>query len=266
MAGAARGMDLVLRSALPALFPALFLSRVILQAIPQRTGSVRFLPLFFALFCGAPIGAICAADLAKEGVITKEEARRDLFSCGLVGPSFLIGVVGAGLMQNKLIGVLLYGAQSVFAVVSFLVLHRKSDPFPLSRDRFSCDTPFSFSAAFAQSLTQSLAAFACVAGSIVLFSFFGALADAFLPLSGTGRAVLFLFLELTSGAKEASLLPGDSALFVLAAGCGWGSCSVHLQTLAVVQKARLSPAWYFAGRIAESAFLVLCMKIFACFL
>ena len=267
MAGATQGVQLILSGALPALFPALFLCRVIALSFPQNSPKLmRFLPLILALLCGAPIGALTAAHLSKTGAISQKEAERDLFSCGLVGPSFLIGVAGVGLMHSARAGLFLYLAQTAFAILSFFLLHRSLPRPKMSHRPRAEDSSLSFSAVFSQSLRESIGAFGVICGSIVFFSFLASLLQAIVSWRDAPAAAITLFLELTSGVHALTKIAREHAFLFLSAGCGWGSCSVHLQTLSVIRPAGLSPKLYFAGRVVESLFLLGIVKILDWFL
>ena len=65
---------------------------------------------------GYPIGAKSVITLYKNGSITKSEAERLLSFCNNSGPSFILGVVGAGVFSSGKVGFLLYAAHAAASV------------------------------------------------------------------------------------------------------------------------------------------------------
>ena len=79
--------------------------------------------LVLGLIGGYPVGAKAAADLYRNGRCNESEARRLLGFCNNAGPSFLIGVVGAGIFQSAKLGLLLEGIHIFSALLIGLLYH-----------------------------------------------------------------------------------------------------------------------------------------------
>ena len=104
--GAADGIELCVRTVIPALFPFFVLSSALLHGavpfhvlekaavsvygLPRGTGSL-VLPCFLG---GYPVGAQSVHQMYTEGLLAKSEAERLLAFCNNAGPAFVFGVIG----------------------------------------------------------------------------------------------------------------------------------------------------------------------------
>lgn len=256
--GVEKGLSLSVHSALPALFPALVLSRMITFLWGKESGKKALLaPFFLGLLCGFPVGAMAASSLYEEGAITKKEAERLLFFSSQAGPAFLIGFCGIRIFQSAAVGRLLFLLQS-FLAAFFLFFFFGKRLTKKEEAKKSAPTP-SLSDIVTSSLREAGQSFLYIASCIVFFSFLLELIFYLFPLSAISRAFLSLFLEFTSGCLALTDLPRNSALLFLAAGCGWNGLSVHLQVLSYLSKAHLSAKNYFFGKLTFTLLMPLGM-------
>jgi hypothetical protein len=82
-----------------------------------------------------------------------------------------------------------------------------------------------------------------------IFAIFGFKTD------GIAAALLFGFLEITSGSGASAAVGGRAGIALAAAAVGWSGLSVHMQTAAVVLPKGLSLKRYAAGKAVQG---VLC--------
>jgi len=230
-------------------------------------------PLLLGLLGGYPVGASSIAQLRSEGRLSQREAERLLPVCNNTGPAFIIGAVGGGIFSSPAAGAMLYGAHIVSALILALLFSPgKAGEAEIPPPDNSCPgiieaLPGSIGSAVEKSLQ--------ICGFVIFFSILsslleelGILSTSALLLSrfigleiGFCRCLLSGILELGGGIASMSgieLLPTNLALaaFIL----GFGSLSVHCQTLAVVSRANIKCARHFAGRIIHgvlSAIIVL---------
>ena len=200
------------------------------------------LPLLAGLLGGYPSGARTAAELYRQGQISRQEAELLLGFCDNCGPAFLLGYVGSSVLGSSRAGAYLYLVHVCAALITGMALCR------LVRGRgpalLDCRLP-----AEAASLPQALTASAAgavtstlhICAFVVLFRVLAALAPAGLPAMGLGM------LEMVTGI--AALEPGRAGFIAAAAIVGWGGLSVHCQALSAAEG--LSFRWHWAGKAAQ---------------
>ncbi len=243
-AAAGEALALCARSVIPALFPFLVVSTLLVSLGFGRSSRLAGLmtPLFrqpgsagtalvLGLVGGYPIGARTAADLYRQGQLTEDEARRLLPFCNNSNPVFLISVLGAGVFGSVRAGVWLWLIHVLSALLVGLVF-RGGGRAPARRAPPSSTPPrpASFAAAFVEAVRSAAGGMVSICGFVV---FFYVLAKPLSALGSPWGALGVGALELFS---LTPLLTPDRLGFVLAAACsGWGGLSVLAQTAAALE-------------------------------
>ena len=273
-AAAAEALVLCGRSVVPALFPFLAVSSLLISLgfgewlspffsslmaplfrLPGQASSA----LLLGLIGGYPIGAQTAAGLYKEGLLTEGEAERLLTFCNNSNPVFLISVLGVGVFGSVRAGVWLWLIHVASALLTGLCF-RGGGKRPAGR-RVSRAVPcraVSLSTAFVGAIRDAAGGMLSVCAFVV---FFYVLAK---PLAAAGT---FLGPALV-GAVElfslSALLPATPFGFLLAAGCaGWGGLSVLCQTAAVLEGSGLPLRPCLLGKLLQAALSVLLAALLA---
>ena len=178
--------------------------------------------------------------------------------CNNAGPSFLIGVVGAGIFQSAKLGLLLEGIHIFSALLIGLLYHFLPDTRSTHEKAVeppSSIYPVSAAALLPRAVQQSVAALMNVCGFIILFGVLlkllnccgllriaaRALSALLLPFGVSEQWCTLLLggmLELSSGV--AALPSGISSVPMAAFLLGWGGLSVHCQTMSVLEGSGLS--------------------------
>jgi len=276
-AAAGEALHLCARSVIPAMFPFLVVTRLLLSLgfgqwlspclsglmtplfrLPGSAGSA----LVLGLVGGYPIGASTATQLYRQGSLTREEAERLLTFCNNSNPVFLISVLGAGIFGSVRTGVWLWLIHILSALLTGLLLrdtgtkHPRRPPPPLS-----AEPPASFSSAFVGAVRGAAEGMLSICAFVVLFYVLAA------PLkqAGGGLSPLLVgFLELFS---MTPLLTPDRLGFVTAAAIsGWGGLSVLCQTAAVLEGSGLRLRPCVLGKLVQgllSAALALPLSCYA---
>ncbi len=275
------GLTLCAELIVPSLLPFFTASALLIRlGVPQTLGRLLS-PLarrlwgvsgvgaaaFFAGICGGyPLGAQTAAELYLTGQIGKEEAERLLRFGNNSGPSFLVGVIGAGIFSSRAAGLLLYGVHLSAALLTGFLFRRRGET-PDAEPK-GVEERRGIAEALVASVRQSVTAVLSVCGFVVCFCVLAGLLDAlglwdaaavFLSrLPGVdareARALLIGLLELSNGIGALRGLPPSGARFVLAAFlCGWGGLSVQFQTMAVLAETDLNAGPHFVGRLCSAA-------------
>lgn len=259
---AAEALALCARSVIPALFPFLVLSILLVSlgfgelVSPYLAGLMT--PLFRLPGCassalllglagGYPIGAQTAARLYQEGSLTRGEAERLLGFCNNSNPVFLIGVLGEGVFGSPRTGVYLWLIHVLSALLTGFFF--RGDAGAPVRRRVPRAVPCqdtTFASAFVEGVRSACGNMISVCGFVI---FFYVLASPLAGLGGPLGAGLVGLLELFS---LTPLLTADRLGFVLASACaGWGGASILCQTAAVLDGSGLRLRNCVKGKILQ---------------
>ena len=259
---ASEALALCARSVIPALFPFLAVSSLLVSLgfgqwlspcfsglmaslfrLPGLAGSA----LLLGLVAGYPIGAQTAAGLYQSRLLTRAEAERLLAFCNNSNPVFLISVLGSGVFGSTRTGLwlwLIHVASALAVGLLFRGRDTPSSPRHIPRPIHSGKT--AFSATFVSAVRGAATAMLSICAFVTLFSVLSA------PLSRLGAPLGPL---LTGSLELFSLTPRltpDRSGFILAAGCtGWGGVSVLCQTAAVLEASGLSLRPCVLGKLAQ---------------
>jgi sporulation integral membrane protein YlbJ len=260
------GLSLCGRVLLPALFPYLVLSHLLVGAgAGERLGralSPLMSPLFHVGGAGAaalalgslggyPTVAAVIRSLLERGSVSLQEAQALLCFCNNAGPAFALSVAGAAVMGDIRIGAVLLGVHLCSALLCGILLRPKacaaaSPPPPRSPRSGGAGALLTDSVGKAMSACLHISAF------VVFFQVLTALLEAALPLRALPvpvSALLRGLLELSGGISSLSGLHTAPALAVCAFLLGWGGCSVHCQTAALLSGTGLSLAPYLRAKL-----------------
>ena len=260
-AAAAEALSLCARSVIPALFPFLVVSSLLLSLglgellSPMLAGLME--PLFrvdgvgssallLGLVGGYPIGAKTAADLYRGGRLSRPEAERLLAFCNNSNPVFLISVLGVGVFGSVRAGVWLWLIHLLSALLTGLLFRNHGGPARRQAGGTAAFQAVSLPAAFVAAVRESLSGMLSVCAFV---TFFYVLARPLASLGGWLGPVLVGLTELFS---LTPLLRPDRFGFILASAmAGWGGLSVLCQTAAVLEGSGLRLQSCVAGKAVQ---------------
>ena len=262
---AREGLALCAGTVIPSLFPFMAVVSMLLQlgladslqgfCAPFmgplfRMRGVCALPLLTGLLGGYPAGAKTAADLYRQGRLTRREAELLLGFCDNCGPAFLLGFAGAGIRGSARAGVWLYLVHVGSALLTGMVLCRlqRDRGAPLLAGR-SIASPVSVPQALTSAVSGSAGAMVNICAFVVLFRVLAGL----LP-EGT-PPLLAGVLEMVTGV--AGLQPGREGFVSAAALTAWGGLSVHCQGLSSILPAGLSARTHWLGKCLQAGIAAL---------
>ena len=217
--GAADGIELCLRTVIPALFPFFVISSVLLQcensisALNRISARIVGLPngadsLLLPCFLGGyPVGAQSVYQMYANGRIPKQEAERLLAFCNNAGPAFLFGMAGQ-MFQAKsspwiLWAIHIIGALTAARCVPATVSCTDCvDIQPIRRENL---------------MRKAVTTMGTVCGWIILFRVLIAFLDRWILwlLPQTLRIVFIGLLELSNGCCELAKISDLSVRFIL---------------------------------------------------
>ena len=256
-------LALCARSVIPALFPFLVVSTLLLRlgfgelAAPWLAGLME--PLFrvdgvgssallLGLVGGYPIGPRTTAELYRQGALRRDEAERLLAFSNNSNPVFLISVLGLGVFGSVRVGIWLWLIHLLSALLTGLCF-RQYQIGPAGPRNMARSSPFhtvSFSSALVESVRSACSGMLSVCAFVL---FFYVLAR---PLSALSFPLGPALVGATELFSLTSLLTADRFGFVLAAAAsGWGGISVLCQTAAVLEGSGLSPRPCVLGKAVQ---------------
>lgn len=260
--GARVGIDLCLRTVIPALFPFFVLSAVLTGALMgsplawlRPLGRLCGLPkgaepiLISGFLGGYPVGAQAAAAAWRAGQLSREDAQRLLSFCSNAGPSFLFGMVAA-MFPDKKIPWLLWLFHILGAIVTGILMPGKSTG--------SVSLPAGKHTTLSDALRSAVTVMAQVCGWVVLFRVLIGFLDRWvlwlLPMNL--RVVLLGLLELSNGCCDLWKIP-DLSQRIMAANLmlSPGGLCVLMQTRSVTQG--LSLKYYLLGKLMQTGICLL---------
>ena len=256
----AEALGLCAASVIPALFPFLVVSSLLLAcglgdaAAGAFSGFMTPLfrlpgcaasPLLLGLIGGYPIGARTAAQLYRQGSLSKSEASRLLTFCNNSSPVFLLSVLGQGVFGSFRAGLYLWLIHVGSALLTGLLFRGAGEGRQSLPRRVEVRTVH-LPSAFVSAVTESAAAMVSICGFVV---FFYVLSRPAATLGGAVGAALTGAMELFS---LTPLLQNDGVSFVLSSACAaWGGLSVLGQTAAALEGSGLSPRWCAVGKAVQ---------------
>lgn len=276
-----RGLLLCAKTVIPALFPFMVLSEIIvtgrflerpLGRVTRPLGRLLRLPaagctaVILGLVCGFPVGAKCATLAFREGILSKSEAERTVAIANAPSSAFLISAVGVTLWENRSFGTALYLCVLCSSLSVGILLARLAKKEEKAEEK--CDTVCSFSPRFeARLFTDAIASathsILLVCAYVIFFSALVGTLGTLLEgsrLSGEGISALFALFELSSGVSRIAALGNTlHAAILTALAVGWSGLSVHCQVLSICDGSGISLSPYLLARILSA---ILCALLF----
>lgn len=271
--GGERGVFLCIDTVIPSLFPFFVCSGIIiglelLKPIEKVTACFMkplfnvsgkgALPFLLGIISGYPIGASCIAELYINGDCSKEECEKMLAFCNNSGPLFILGAVGAKMMQNPKLGRILYGIHFLSAVLTGITFRFGKKPDNNEKMFFLTERKDVFliiTNAFSKACENIIS----VCGFVVFFSVFGA------GLEKMGASpIVHAFFEISAGSENIlkSSLPFEVKLAVLSGIIAFSGVSVILQVLKIIGSAKLSSKKYLLGKTVQGIYSGILTYIF----
>ena len=246
--GVREGIRLSLETVIPALFPFMVLSGILiggrgkgverLLALPGQTAGAVLL----GLIGGYPAGTMAAAGLVREGRISKEAGGRILCTGFLASPAFCSGI-GRYLFGSGRIGLALWGCQLLAAILTGVICGRIFPPCPEKISARTSAPPAPFGDRFVGSVLGGIRGMAVVCGFTVLFSAI----RSYLWMIPGGRYLL-PFLEVSVGCISAKGLPFWKAVATVTLCCSLGGVSVWMQNAAFLRGSGIGMREFFLSR------------------
>ena len=267
--GILRGIRLCVTTIIPAVFPFMILSSMMISYAVfdnirclsrpferifhiNRNG----IPAFFCgTFCGFPLGAKCAAEAYERGLLSKDECERLIGFSSNASPAFLICGVGA-MQENPWEGVLFYVIMLISAVTVGALIGRKKTACTMQ----AATNGYGFS--FTDAVERAGIGTLHVCSYLLFFSALIGILQAFVLKSTFLCAITLPFLEIGSAVffLSKSSIPKLAKRALIAFATSYGGLSVHLQAAGLLRGTGISMKKYYLAKLLQgllSALIIL---------
>lgn len=263
--GAEQGINLCIRTVIPALFPFIFLSTILtnsasgnyrildfpakLMGIPENASSI-LIPAFLG---GYPVGAQSVYQAHRNGAVSRQVAERLLAFCSNAGPSFLFGILT--LKFQKI--------QTVFAIWLIQIISAWAASRIIQSDWLEDERITQSNQDKKNPIEIAVIAMAKICGWVILFRILIFFLERWflwiVPLSA--RILLIGLIELSNGCCMLDLIEDPFARFVIAnLLLAFGGLCVLLQTSSVC--GTLSIRYYLLGKMIQAVTAVILALLF----
>ena len=259
-------------SVVPALFPVMILSRLlistdilylILKPVAFLCG--RFLHLSFygtyalllGYVCGYPMGIKTIADLEDERLLSQEEGRFLATFINNVSPGFLSGYVCTELLQKPETApacmVIIYGASLTYGTVTAIFQKNAGTLPPYAKETIiqpDQKSHLSFLMLLDHTLEDSILQLLKIGGYMILFSVLSSITCVFSFLPETAMVLLSATLEISCGAQQITLLACSAFLkgILLTASLSFGGLCSAFQSSSFLQRAGIPLPKYIKAK------------------
>lgn len=280
--GAKNGLLLWYTSVVPALFPFMVLSGMIVSSggISVLTAPFYFIlhpvlglskpgcyVLIAGLLCGYPMGAKTCADFIGERRLSLEEGRFLMAVCNHPSPMFLLGYVYPFLSEKIPLWVLLfsvYGPVIILAAAAMFFYPHKLGEADTASENIASENSYLKSRPLSadETILNAVEILCKIGGYLILFSIGIVFLQHAEGLPFLLRMILVGSMEMTTGIRETvTLLPSPISGAAACAALAFGGFSGLFQTKAVIagaengnheKKAGLSIRHYFLWKTVHS--------------
>ena len=268
------GIELFFYSVFPALFPFLFLSRLIdglggfkklnklLNPIITKLyncPSVATYPFLMTLVSGYPIGAKIVGDLTTDKQISCTDAKKIIALSSTSGPIFVIGSVGSKMLNNPTLGFKIFICHILGCLITAFLFTRKKS----SIEKFTPQPQISSQTNILHSATSgTISAILTVAVYVSIFYMFIDMAYNLKLLSFISNGISWVLnllqldtaistgiasglVEMTRGCKEIAMIGNDFYSLICCSGLiSFGGLSIILQSLTLLSDTKIKPLYF----------------------
>lgn len=248
--GAQEGLRCCAQQLIPALYPFLIVSQLVVESPGAFSLGRVFLPylrllgiaspaagtaLLMGLLGGFAPGGRCVAQLYTQKQIGQKEAQALLVACAGSGPGFVVNSVGMLMLGSPAVGWMLVVCQTAASLLcGFAAARLLRLPVCRKKDVPEISSPNAPASSIAGTVWQASQAMLSICGTVVLFRCLYQTAEPVLRLHAGLSAAGAMLLEITNGCLEAARLPGVWAVYGCCAALSLLSGSVFLQLRALV--------------------------------
>ncbi len=275
------GLNLWIFAVLPSLLPFFFLTTLLTKTETLlnlsekvspvskflfRQKGISFYAFVMSILSGYPVGSRIVYDLRSQNILSRDEGEKLSILASTSGVIFIIGVVGISMFESKFVGLTIYIAHVLSAILVGIIFRNHGNTTENNNFTIINNTDNSLYEMVYNSVISSLV----VGGFISIFYVFTDVAlnnnlllplefifDKIFKLLGGNKEISRAFtvglIECTRGCKELSLLT-QSPLTISLSGSliSFGGISIIMQSLAFLQKAQVRSWFFIKGKIIQT--------------
>lgn len=254
--GANEGIQICIKSIVPAIFPFLILSQVInsefcgvnipllkplqkLCGIPVGGEAIFIL----GLLGGYPVGAQMITNAYEQGSLNADDARRLLGFCSNAGPAFIFGV-GSFLFSSGKVLWALWGIHILSAIFVGAILPGKKHCYCKSTKKQAINLP--------KAIENSTRTMSQICAWVIAFRIIITYLQRWILWAAPNElnAMITGILELANGCDSVKTIPSESARFILfSVFLGFGGICVAMQTVSATNI--IGTGSYFPGKVLQ---------------
>lgn len=285
--GVKNGLNYSANLLLPSLFPFMVLSSFVIRSGFSEFIGKAFAPvtkflfglpaicssaIILSLVGGFPVGAKCVQLLYDKKKITQSQAQRMMLFCVCSGPAFLITAVGAIMLKNITVGIILYISQVLSCIILGIIskhiyipenrVQENINNAPVSEK--SAHTDKSIISAFILSCSDGASSIISMTALVLIFSLFinvaekngitSFISEIFNLLgmnSNMSNVILPIILEVTGACNK--ICDGGLPLWVMSFAVGFGGMCVHLQIFDILRNIKINKIRFIMFRFINAA-------------
>lgn len=256
--GAIEGLNLCYNVVIPSLFPFTVFSLIIFESgFFDRLSISKNIEELFIFFLssigGFPVGAKIINNAYKRKSLSKKNAELMLGYCVSSGPSFIILSLGIQILNNKVIGYILFFSNLTANLIIMAVLSNfkdKNQTIKISKSETK-----SFSENFVNSTYDATVSITAICAYVTLFSTIISVINSMLGENPI-KKILLPLLEITNGVTL------TDNIYFIAFLLGFGGICVHIQILTMCSDLKPNYLKFLALRVIHGTLLVIITKIF----
>ncbi|MDO5516807.1 MAG: sporulation integral membrane protein YlbJ [Clostridium sp.] len=227
-------------------------------------------PIVASMLCGYPLGAKYCVDVYSMKYIEKDEFKRLLNIASNVGPLFLIGSVGAALLNNTAIGYIMLASCYLSCFVIGIITKKKKDVIYSDHLPSSKNITPNFGTAIKDAVHNGIDTVLTIGGFIVIFSviisliknsqyityMFGRLESIFNTDSGILYGMFLGSIEITNGCNIISNLSLSIPLkaSIISFLCSFSGLAIIAQVSSFVSETNIHYSRYILFKFIQGIF------------
>lgn len=263
---------------LPALFPFVFLSKILIELdafsgfsnllsnpMHKIFGAPKAASYIFLLsvVCGYPIGAKLSAEFYQKGVFDNTQCLKLATFCSTSGPIFILGTVGSIFLNSTIAGIIILFSHIGGAFLNG-IFYRKRFLSPLREEKPLLSPLKSNRDILGECMHDTIISVLGVGGFVAIFYMWAQMLLSLPLLNGANeicRGLISGILEITTGCKILSNMENLALSTTLCCFLiSFGGICIFLQSAVFYKKCRINCRKIFIFKITQAFFSsILCM-------